>query len=208
MECKWHYEDCVNTEQCTFCSTPGYYYKPAKQKQRTKGRAPKKSSRKGSAFEESNHKKNEELFISSNATPNSGAGSVKGDEQIRGLVTAMEELKQQSRTTARGKKTFSISKDWLEKLEQEAGAHEFWYLKFSYDQYGHDVYVVTSQEMVMSMIKTIAEDRKALKLAEAERDIDKKRMRYLETEIVRLKAEKDLLEAQLHKQQLESEENI
>lgn len=208
QRCRWGLEGCINTEKCYLCTSEGYYYRSLKlSKKQAKGKAPKKSSRKGSLFEEKNHERNEALLTGSRATPNSGAGSIKGDEQIFGLVTAMEELKQQTKVTAKGKKSFSINKDWLDKLEKEAKNHEFWYLKFTYDKYGNkDIYVVTSQEMIMSMILTMAEDRKALKIAKAKQNISEKRARLFETEIIKLKAEIDLLKATLAIKQIEGED--
>ena len=47
-------------------------------------------------------------------------GRVKGDEQIRGLISWMFESKTQEIERARGHKQFTIKREWLEKLEREA----------------------------------------------------------------------------------------
>ncbi|MED1125223.1 hypothetical protein [Bacillus atrophaeus] len=164
--------------------------------------------RMGSSFEHKNHVTNENMLsdVSSRMTPNSGAGRVKGDEEIRGIINIMEELKTKVKEQAPGKQTFTIKKEWLEKLHREAMAvnKEFWYLKFSFHEYENDVYVIVEQDIIMSMVKTMVEDRKAVNEAKRKQDIAEKERRLKETENIALQAEIDLLKAKLS--QYESEE--
>ena len=54
-------------------------------------------------------------------TLNSGATVLeKGDEQISGIINVMEELKTQMPDRAKGTKTFTIKRQWLDKLNKEA----------------------------------------------------------------------------------------
>ena len=202
MECQWEYEDCVNLDiKCHLCTSQGFYYEMPKKKRKYRTKVKPSSSRKGSSFEKDNHEKNQDILETrSEMTPSSGAGSIKGDEQISGIVSVMEELKQRDKTTSRGKKSFSIQKDWLEKLEKEAkDAHkDFFYLKFSYGEQENKVYVVTDEDMIMSMIKTMVEDRKTkyesekkAKLAEKRRLATEAKNKYLEAQLDYLKAKEE-----------------
>lgn len=136
--------------------------------------------------------------VSTRMTPNSGAGSVKGDQEIRGIINIMEELKEENKVLAKGDKSFSIKKSWLEKLDREgkAAEKEFWYLKFCYGTFDRDTYVVMSEEMCMSMVKTMVEDRKEKVKLIKELDLNEKRRRLLEAEKIKLLAEIDVLKAE------------
>lgn len=207
--CEWGHDDCKNLGlKCHLCISDSFHYVPVRTK-RAKPlarRQPKQDRRQGSYFEYRNHLKNEaaiEHAVSSKMTPNSGAGPIKGDEQIRGLINIMEELKTKTTEQARGKKSFTIKKEWLDKLNKEANQSgmEFWYLKFSFNEYDSDVYVIVEEDVIMSMVATIIEDRAKAKRMELEEDVYKKRIRHLEAKNIELQAKIDLLEAelQLHK---------
>jgi hypothetical protein len=81
-ECQ--YTDCtVQGKDCWRCVPLGRFYSPPKK--RKTGLAPrqaKTTGRRGSQFELDNHKANQDLLngVTSRMTPNSGAGSIKGDE--------------------------------------------------------------------------------------------------------------------------------
>lgn len=202
MSCQWGKTDCKNQDiQCYMCFKEDQFYVST-----TKIKMPKKAKetgRKGSKFEAVNTNNNNALLLGGSVpTPNSGAGKIKGDEQIRGLINTMEELKEQNSTTSRGSKTFTIHKEWLDKLKREAQAEnkEFWYLKFAFstaDAVASIHYVIVDVEQFMGMIKTMWEDRKVAKLAQAQIDVANKRANLAEAENVHLRAEIELLKAEL-----------
>ena len=170
MTCQWHHNDCKNlNNKCFLCVTDSQYYEPVEIKRYSLNKkAAKPDNRKGSNFEYKNHIKNEQLLNSTSTrmTPNSGAGYIKGDEEIVGLINIMEELKTQDKTTSRGDKTFSIKKSWLEKLHNEAmdANKEFWYLKFSFGK-DDESFIISEEDMIMGMVYTMYKDRqKAIKL--------------------------------------------
>ncbi len=185
-------------QKCALCLRQAYYM-PVKQKT-IKRYVGKNSNRMGARFEKENHETNQKLLTSSNQTPNSGAGKIKGDEQISGLVHVMEELKTHVKPKlARGSETFTIHKEWLEKLNKEAHAEnkEFWYLKFRFNESEAETYIVLEQDMVMSMIKTMAEDRKKANLAQNQIDLAKAKAELIDAENTRLHAEIRLKEAEM-----------
>lgn len=204
MACEWGREDCKNEDiKCHLCSTPDYHYQ-SKIKSKPKpmaARQAKVNDRKGSGFEYRNTNSNKELLMgaTSRQTPNSGAGQIKGDEEIRGIIKVMEELKEQNKTTSRGEKTFTIQKEWLLKLRREAQAagKEFWYLKYVFSGDDRDVFVTVDADLIMSMVYTMVEDRKAKYKAEADLDVAEKRRRVVEAENVTLHAEIELLKAEI-----------
>lgn len=202
MTCKWGHNDCTNEEsKCYMCFIQDQHYKSG-----TKVKVPKKAKetkRKGSKFEAVNSNHNNAVLLGgSMPTPNSGAGKIKGDEQIVGLINAMEELKEQNSTTSRGAKTFTIHKEWLDKLQREANVEnkEFWYLKFCFStQDALDLihYVIIDSEQLMSMVKTMWEDRKSSKIVQREIDLHNTRANTAEAENVFLKAQIEELKAKI-----------
>ena len=152
-------------------------------------------------FETKNHEANQKLLTTSNLTPNSGAGYIKGDEQITGLVRIMEELKTHVKPKiARGDKTFTIHKEWLEKLNKEAPLEnmEFWYLKFRFLETDADTYITINEPVLMAMVKTMVEDRKKAKMAQQAIDL-------ANAKADRIKAENILLEAKIRELTLQLE---
>lgn len=202
MACQWQKTDCKNESlRCYMCFKVDQYYVSSTKKVTPKKAAP--TARKGSVFEANNSNLNNDILLGgSRNTPNSGAGRIKGDEEIHGLINIMEELKEQNTTTSKGAKTFTIHKDWLTKLKREAEAanKEFYYLKFVFgkeDVALNDYYVILDKDQVMSMVKTMWEDRKTAKLAQSQIDLANKRARLEEAEKVKLLAEIDVLKAEL-----------
>jgi hypothetical protein len=164
-------------------------------------RQAKVNDRAGSRFEYNNTKANQALLsgATSRQTPNSGAGQIKGDEEIRGIIKVMEELKEQNKNLKGGNKSFSLQKEWLLKLRREALAagKEFWYLKGCFGVDDDTPFIVVEPDMIMSMVYTMVEDRKAKYAAEANADVAEKRRRVIEAENVKLLAEIDLLKAEI-----------
>lgn len=210
MPCEYGYTDCINQDiKCSTCFINGQNYEPIKVKRKTTlaKKRQKQDKRSGSRFEYVNHKNNSNLLkddVFSSMTLNSGATlHQKGDEQIFGIINIMEELKTQMPDRAKGTKTFTIKREWLDKLNKEAKMEnkEFWYLKFSFseDEANHsssNIFVITEQDIIMSMVKTMVEDRKKAKKAQIQIDIANKKAALIEAENIRLKAEIDLLKVQ------------
>lgn len=204
MECEWGHVDCKNNpDRCAFCLTRDFHYNPIinnKSKPMAKRQA-KQDKRQGSSFEFKNHVKTQDNLsgVSTRMTPNSGAGHVKGDQEISGIINIMEELKTKVTQQAPGKSTFTVKKEWLNKLRIEAKAanKEFWYLKFSYHEHDDDVYVILEEDIVMSMVKTMVENRKSVNEAIKKQDIAEKERRLMEAKNIVLSAEIDLLKAKL-----------
>lgn len=200
MSCEWGRTDCNNLDKrCHICMIQDQYYLPPK----AKSYVPKAkvTKRKGASFEAKNSNINNDLLLGRSApTPNSGAGAIKGDEQIKGLIHIMEELKEQNHLTARGAKTFTIHKEWLDKLKKEAlqSNQEFWYLKFIFsnaDINDGDYYAILEKDILMSMVMTMWEDRKVAKTAQAEIDVAQRRAEMYQAENVLFKSQVALLQA-------------
>jgi hypothetical protein len=141
----------------------------------------------GSQFEKANHDSNVSALreTESNMTINSGATRrQKGDENITGYVRVMEELKTQLATRAKGTKSFTIQREWLDKLSREAQQRgfEFWYLVFQFSEHENEPFVVVEKEMVFNMIQTMLSDRRRADLAAKAAEVSQK-----ETEAVRTK---------------------
>ena len=202
MACEWGYTDCQNCDiKCHLCFSEGQHYLAPKVKLPKRA---KQTGRAGSLFEAKNSNQNNAILLEgSQLTPNSGAGVIKGDEKIKGYMRITEELKEQNARTTRGEKTFTIHKEWLEKLKRESLAEnqEFWYLKFVFGQedviHTKDYYVILENDILMSMVKTMWEDRKTAKKAQNQIDIAQKRKELVEAENIVLRTKIELLEAQL-----------
>lgn len=204
MSCNWGRTDCKNEGQkCYLCTAPDYHYESKVKKKQTMAKA-KVTKRQGSLFEARNHVNNHDLLndVSSRMTPNSGAGNIKGDEEIRGIINIMEELKtHQKKNEGRqpGKESFTVQRSWLTKLNKEAkeAKKEFWYLKFAFKDEDQDHYVVVESDTIMSMVKTMVEDRRIAKGAEYKINIAEKKSMLKEAESSKLFAENELLKAKI-----------
>lgn len=215
MACEYGYEDCrFEGKKCDYCFTPGQFYKPKKMKKHYGlNRVQQKADhRMGSQFEYANHKRNNKELkdISSSMTLNSGATVYqKGDEHIGGYVKVAEELKTQMPDRARGCKSFTIQRKWLDKLnvESKREGQEFWYLKFAFSEAeginpAGSVFVVTEQDMIMRMIATMQEDRakadlcdKKIDVAIRQRDLMEAKLKEAEAKIALYEADKALMQA-------------
>ena len=205
MSCEFENFDCkhLGTSQCNSCFT-GERYVATKQKTGLKKTYAKESKRMGTTFEMNNHKavKNNIQNLTTDMTPNSGAGKVKGDQQIRGLINIMEELKTQDPDRARGHRQFTIKRDWLEKIDREAQIEnmDFWYLKFAFCDTDSKHYVVFDSSQMNDMIATIVHDRKKANEADSKVDVANKKAALAEAEATKYFAEVEYLKAILKKE--------
>ena len=206
MACEFNHTDCKNEDKrCGLCFNESKYV-PIKQKVNTlkKRNNEKPTGRMGEVFERNNNKnvKNNIASVTTGMTPNSGAGKVKGDQQITGMIRIMEELKTQDPHRARGHNQFTIQKKWLDKLDKEAPAEnmEFWYLKFAFCDTDSNHYVVFDAGQMNDMIATIIHDRKKAKEADAKIKVADTKRVLAEAESVKLFAEVEYLKAILEKE--------
>lgn len=201
MDCLEGFGPCANKDKkCDLC-IDGSQFKELEIKQRKglqKRNYNKKSNRMGSTFEYNNHKNNKatiDSVVNTSMTPNSGAGSsIKGDEQITGLIRIMEELKTQEVERARGHSQFTIKKEWLDKLDREAPKEnmEFWYLKFAFKDTDDKSYVVIDTQQIMDMIATIVNDRKLANEAKNKISTVNKRLEYVNAKMADAFAEEHM----------------
>ena len=176
MNCKWNL-NCkfIDTKKCDTCFTHGLLFQEQAQKKKTnlKQRTQRADKRLGSGFEFANHQRNVSALkqTESNMTINSGATKrQKGDENITGYIKLMEELKTKTGEKSKGSRSFTIKREWLDKLNREAKERgfEFWYLVFAFTEeegLNNDSYVVINKEVILNMVQTIISDRKRADLA-------------------------------------------
>lgn len=195
--------DCINfdSQKCHLCFDDSYYV-PKKQKSYgglKKTIKVKESKRQGSVQEVKTYNQIKSS-IEVQGTPNSGAGSIKGDLEIGSF--AMVECKtttEKNKGRQPGKESFSIQRAHLEKLKKEAqeAKKEFHFLVFSFKEHDNDLYVVSDLEVYNSMIATMKHDRTQLIKLNNEIDIHKTKSRLIETEKIKLEAEIEHLKAKL-----------
>lgn len=197
--CEWGYADCrYEGIKCNNCYTKDSCYSPKKQDTSSPKRD-KIGKRMGAKFEYQNHKSNQEVLSTgfSMMTPNSGATNLyKGDEQIKGLVRVMEELKTGIVKQAPGKETFTIKKQWLRKLKLEATAEnqELYYLKFRFNENDETTYCIIESDQIMSCVYTLKQDREIAQEADLKIKIAEKQRDVLAAENIYLKEKIRLLE--------------
>ena len=198
MDCLEGFGLCANKDKkCDMCIDGSQFkeYVAKQVKGLQKRNYNKKSNRMGSTFEYNNHKNNKaaiDSVVNTSMTPNSGAGSsIKGDEQITGLIRIMEELKTQEVERARGHSQFTIKREWLDKLDREAPPEnmEFWYLKFAFKDTDDKSYVVIDTQQIMDMVTTIVHDRKLANEADSKVEVVNKRLEYVNAEMSHILAE-------------------
>ena len=206
--CEWGYDYCQNIgTKCYLCSTDGLHLlKPKERSYGLKKNTGKvtDTGRQGASSETKSYNQMKQALNTTDVagTPNSGAGRVKGDFQIRGLINIMEELKttvKKNLNKEPGKESFTIQRAWLDKLWKEAKAEkmEFQYLKFSFKEHDDDFYCVTQDSVILNMIVTMKHDRIELKKVQSEFDIYKKRAALADAENTKLRAELELAKAEL-----------
>lgn len=201
MSCEFGYTDCKNeSKRCDLCFDANHYVAMKKKVNTLRKRNNEKpTGRMGEYFERQNHKdvKNNIESVTTGMTPNSGAGKVKGDQQIVGLVRIMEELKTQDPHRARGHNQFTIQRKWLDKLDREAPVEnmDFWYLKFAFCDTDDKSYTVFDTEQMNNMVATIVHDRKKANEADDKIRIAETRRQLAEAESTKLFAEVEFLKA-------------
>ena len=202
MSCPYGFDDCQNQDQCILCFDGNKYVAPKKKQQGLKKNYNKKTKRMGAVSENIAQQQNQatiDSVCSSRLTVNSGAGQEKGDAWITGLVEISQEVKTQLATRAKGCKSFSIQKEWLEKLNRESkeANKEFWWLVFSFKEDDEQQYVVAESQVFQDMIATLVHDRKISKEADKKIDLANKQRRIVETKNTELEAKVDRLQAEL-----------
>ena len=195
-------DDCINTEQCHLCFDSGKYIAPKKKQQGLKKNYNKQTKRMGAVSENITQQQNQatiDSVCSSRLTVNSGAGQEKGDAWITGLIEIAQEVKTQLITRAKGHKSFTIQREWLEKLNRESkeANKEFWWLVFSFKEDDEQQYVVAETQVFQDMVATIIHDRKIAKEANKKIDLANKQRRVAETKNTELEAKVDRLQAEL-----------
>ncbi len=202
MSCPYGNDDCLNTDQCHLCFNGGKYKAPKKKQQGLQKNYNKKTKRMGAVSENITQQQNQatiDSVCSSRLTVNSGAGQEKGDAWITGLVEIAQEVKTQLPERAKGCKNFTISREWLEKLNRESKAamKEFWWLVFSFKENDEQQYVVAETQIFQDMVATLVHDRKIAKEADKKIDLANKQRRIAETKNTELEAKVDRLQAEL-----------
>ena len=202
MSCPYGFDDCQNQDQCILCFDGNKYVAPKKKQQGLKKNYNKKTKRMGAVSENIAQQQNQatiDSVCSSRLNVNSGAGQEKGDAWITGLVEISQEVKTQLATRAKGCKSFSIQKEWLEKLNRESkkANKEFWWLVFSFKEDDEQQYVVAESQVFQDMIATLVHDRKISKEADKKIDLANKQRRIAETKNTELEAKVDRLQAEL-----------
>ena len=207
MACDWGHEDCTNLDKkCMLCITDSLYYNQAIRKQvgLRKSMKVKDTGRQGAISEVKAYQQFSSKIDtpSVQGTPNSGAGSIKGDMQVRGIVNAMIELKTTVAKNAKrapGKESFTIKREWLDKLQREAKAagDEIYSLCFSFKEFDDQFYAVMEMEHLIDVIQTMKHDRLVAKNVNNQIDVYKKKATLLEAENTKLNAEIEYLKAKI-----------
>lgn len=201
-ECIYGKTDCQNTEQCHLCLNCSKYKAPKKKSSGLSKNYNKTTKRMGAISETITQKANQATIdnvVSSRLTTNSGAGSEKGDAWITGLVEIAQEVKTQLPTRAKGCKSFTIQKEWLEKLDRESqeAFKEFWWLVFSFKEDDEQLYVVADNKIFQDMIANLVADRKTAKEAQSKIDLANKHRRLVDTKNTELQATIDRMQAEI-----------
>lgn len=207
-----NFDSCANAGiKCDICFNEVYFTPKKSKRVSYLKRHTERSNRQGARFEKQNHDNNNKILSGtavSNLTPNSGAGYIKGDEHISGIISVMEELKTKTAKQTKGKETFTIHKKWLDKLTREAIQEnkEFWYLKFSFFEDSTDWYCIVSNNLIMSFVKTLVSDRekaknsdRLIKLANLQKETAETKSLYMSARIKELEAENKILKDKLNK---------
>ena len=202
MSCPYGKDDCINQDQCYLCIDSSKYIAPKKKQQGLSKNYNKKTKRMGAVSETITQQQNQKTIenaCSSRLTLNSGAGQEKGDAWITGLVEISQEVKTQLITRAKGHKSFTIQREWLEKLNRESKeAHkEFWWLVFSFKENDEQQYIVAESQVFQDMVATLVHDRKISKEADDKVGLANKRRKMTEALNTELEAKIARLEAEL-----------
>ena len=206
MSCEFGHDDCTNCNQCHLCFNGSKYKAPKKKSSGLSKNYNKQSNRMGAMSETKVQQTNQatiDTATSSRLTANSGAGfgagTEKGDAWITGLVEISQEVKTQLPDRAKGCKSFTIQKEWLDKLDYESrkANKEFWWLVFSFKETDNQMYVVADNQVFQDMVATLVADRKLAAEAEKKIDLANKQRRVTEAKNTELQATIDYLQAQI-----------
>lgn len=208
MGCEYGYTDCSNVDLKCYLCINRLHYQPIKTKKfgLNKSIKVKESKRQGSINEVKTYN---QIKNAVEGTPNSGAGSIKGDLQIGSM--AMIECKTttvKNKDRMPGKESFSIQRGHLEKLEKEAkeARKEFHFLVFSFKENDDKLYVVSSLDEYNSMIATMKHDRLELTKSNNVINIHKTRTALVEAENIKFRAEIEHLKAIITEKELREKE--
>ena len=195
-------DNCINTGQCHLCLNGSKLKLPKKKSSGLSKNYNKTTKRMGAISETITQKQNQATIdnvVSSRLTTNSGAGSEKGDAWITGLVEIAQEVKTQLPNRAKGCKSFTIQREWLEKLDRESKAafKEFWWLVFSFKEDDEQLYVVADNKLFQDMVATIVADRKTAKEAQSKIDLADKHRKLTEKQNIELEAKIDRMQAEI-----------
>ena len=201
-ECIYGKTDCQNTEQCHLCLNCSKYKAPKKKSSGLSKNYNKTTKRMGAVSETITQKQNQATLdnvVSSRLTVNSGAGTEKGDAWITGLIEIAQEVKTQLPERARGCKSFTIQREWLEKLTQESieANKEFWWLVFSFRENDDQQYVIADSLIFQNMVATMVADRKIAKEAQSKIDLADKHRKLIDTKNTELQATIDRMQAEI-----------
>ena len=202
MSCPYGFDSCINTNQCHLCINGSKRKDPKKKSSGLSKNYNKTTKRMGAVSETITQKANQATIdnvVSSRLTTNSGAGSEKGDAWITGLVEIAQEVKTQLPTRAKGCKSFTIQREWLEKLDRESkeAFKEFWWLVFSFKEDDEQLYVVADNKIFQDMIANLVADRKTAKEAQSKIDLANKHRRLVDTKNTELQATIDRMQAEI-----------
>lgn len=210
MSCEWGHTNCSNEDKkCKICITDSMYYKePIKKNIGIKKNIKvKETARQGSKQEVKVYNQTKDAV---QGTPNSGAGSIKGDLEIDSMaIIECKTTTKKNEGRQPGKESFSIQRQWLEKLKIEAkNKKEFHYLVFSFKEHDDEQYVVSDLDVYNSMIATMKHDRKIAKEAQNQIDIHKKFAILQQAKNTELIAENDFLKSLLKEKGINLDECI
>lgn len=163
-------------KQCHICFNQAKFV-PLKEVKQYRYDPKKKSKKEGMAFENLGAAKYNQTVRKAKDVArrqlNSGAmahalGDVITEES---LTAALTEFKERGSTTAKGEKTISIKKEWLEKLKWEASQmnREYYFLPFRYKNDDTE-YVAMEYDILLSYVQTIQTLLEQVRLLELERE--------------------------------------
>lgn len=189
-------------DKCHLCINESMFLASKTKTKKTTMRKYKKSERMGAGFEEFVKENiNKDINTSANLTPNSGAGTVKGDIEISGCIDVALELKTKIKPKiTRGSYSFTIQKEWLDKLERESkeANKEFWALVFNFNENDKsNVYSIIDLEQFNSIISTMVHDRTKYNTIKVENELFKMDIEKMKSEILNKDFQIDILKKEI-----------
>lgn len=172
------FDECANANKSCFQCFNYKFYKAHKEKKGISSKSvPKKEVKEGMDFENRGTKKyNNTVKFAKDAARrqlNSGAlhfalGDMITEEE---LTASLSEFKERGSVNARGEKTISIKKEWLDKLKEEAKLmnRDYYFLPFSYKGSDTD-YVAMEYDILLSYIQTIQMLAEQVRLLQLDRE--------------------------------------